>query len=150
MTIRGFLLYAGSCLLCFGVGAAFAQSKSEGGMIYKTGNPADWPKEKDAIIAAKKNHKVLLENEKVRVLDVTLAPGEVEAVHSHRWPSVLYITAAGDFVDHDGAGNVIFDTRTLKVPLPVPLTMWKEPEAPHSVENLSKAPLHLVRVELKN
>ncbi len=120
-------------------------------MVYGKGNPADWPKEKDAVLAAPTNHKVLLENDKVRVLDVRVAPGEVEAVHSHRWPSVLYILAAGDFIDRDGSGNVIFDTRTLATPLSFPLTMFKEPEAPHSVENLSKTvTLHLVRVEMKN
>jgi hypothetical protein len=120
-------------------------------MVYGTGNPADWPKEKDAVLAAPTNHKVLLENDKVRVLDVKVAPGEVEAVHSHRWPSVLYILEAGDFIDRDGNGKVIFDTRTLPAPLTFPLTMYKEPEAPHSVENLSKTvTLHLVRVEMKN
>jgi hypothetical protein len=116
-------------------------------LAYKSGNPAEWPKEQDAVIAAPKNHKVMLENEKVRVLDVTLVPGEVEAVHSHRWPSVLYILEAGDFIDRDGDGKLILDTRTLPKPLSLAMTMWKEPEAPHAVENLSKTvTLHLVRV----
>jgi mannose-6-phosphate isomerase-like protein (cupin superfamily) len=120
-------------------------------MVYGKGNPADWPRDKDAVLAAPGNHMVLLENDRVRVLDVKVAPGEVEAVHSHRWPSVLYIMVAGDFIDRDGNGKVIFDTRTLATPLTFPLTMYKEPEAPHSVENLSKTvTLHLVRVEMKN
>jgi mannose-6-phosphate isomerase-like protein (cupin superfamily) len=119
-------------------------------MPYGTGNPADWAKERDAVAAAPGNHKVLLENDKVRVLDVKVAPGEVESVHSHQWPSVLHIIEAGDFVDRNAKGEVIFDTRTLKVPLAYPLTMYKQPEAPHSVENLSKTiTLHLVRVEMK-
>jgi len=65
-------------------------------------------------------------------------------------PSVLYILTAGDFIDRDGEGNVIFDTRQLKTPLQYLMTMWKDPEAPHAVENLSKTvTLHLVRVEMK-
>jgi hypothetical protein len=101
------------------------------------------------VIAAPRNHRILLENENVRVLDVTLAPGETEPVHSYRWPSVLYILAAGDFVDRDGAGNVIFDSRQLTTPLQYPMTMWKDPEVPHAVENFSKAvTIHLVRVEM--
>ena len=119
-------------------------------MPYKTGKPADFPPESDAVVAAPKNHRVIMENERVRVLDVTVAPGEKENVHSHRWPSVLYIISAGDFIDRDGEGHVIFDTRTLKEPLKYPLTMWKEPEAPHSAENLSKTvTIHLIRVEMK-
>ena len=102
------------------------------------------------MIAAPRNHKILLENENVRVLDVTVAPGETEPVHSHRWPSDLYILTAGDFIDRDGEGNVIFDTRQLKTPLQYPMTIWKDPEAPHAVENLSKTiTLHLIRVEMK-
>jgi len=135
--------------VCLGVGGPL---KGEGAdpMVYRTGNPADWPEDKDAVIAAPKNHRILLENDTVRVLDVTVAPGEVEAVHSHRWPSVLYFMTAGDFIDRDADGKIILDTRTMKTPLKFPLTMWKEPEAPHSVENLSKTiTLHLVRVETK-
>jgi hypothetical protein len=29
------------------------------------------------------------------------------------------------------------------------MVLWKDPEAPHAVENLDDKPLHLVRVELK-
>jgi hypothetical protein len=140
-------------LLCLINNISFGQNKTTkpGAVInYKTGNPANWPKEKDAVIAAPKNHKILLENDHVRVLEVTVLPGETEPVHSHRWPSVLYILSAGDFIDRDGKGTILFDTRQLTTPLTFPMTMWKEPEAPHSVENLSKTiTLRLVRVEMK-
>jgi len=143
-------------VLLFGLipGHVFSQTAeaSNGQSIqYKKGNPADWPKNQDAVIAAPNNHKILLENEKVRMLEVTLLPGQKEPVHHHQWPSVLYIQTAGDFIDYDGAGNIIFDTRTLKSPLTFPMAMYKEPEAPHAVENLSKTiTIKLIRVEMKN
>ena len=57
---------------------------------------------------------------------------------------------AGDFVDRDADGKIVLDTRTMKTPLVFPLTVWKEPEAPHSVENLmKKITLHPVRIEMK-
>lgn len=144
------LLFLLAPCVCLITGNALAEGTSSANVVYGTGDPATWPREKDAVAAAPKNHKVLLENDSVRVLDVTVAPGEVEPVHSHRWRSVLHITEAGDFIDRDAQGKIIFDTRTLKTPLKLPLTMWKDPEAPHSVENLSKTTtLHLVRVELK-
>ncbi len=130
---------------------AFGQESQESQKIdYKSGNPAEWPAELDAVIAAPKNHKILLENDQVRVLEVSLTPGEKEPLHHHKWPSVLYIQEAGDFIDYDKDGKVIFDTRKLPEPLIFPLTMQKDPEAPHSVVNLSKTkPVRLIRVEMK-
>jgi len=119
-------------------------------------NPSDvapagcaWPQSIDAIAAAPGNHHVLLENDQVRVLDVVVPPHTKEPVHAHCSPSVLYIMEASAFIDHDANGKVLLDTRELKTPLTFPMTMWKDPEAPHSVENLSDKPLHLIRVELK-
>ena len=119
-------------------------------LLYKTGNPKDWPKNQDAVISAPNNHKILLENENVRVLEVTVSPNELEPVHHHQWPSVLYVMEASEFIDRDGEGNIILDTRQLTTPMEFPMTMWKDPEAPHSVENLSPTkPIRLIRVEMK-
>lgn len=143
------------CMIAVG-GVSFqavAQSypvKPEAGLAYKTGNPADWPKELDAVIAAPDNHKILMENDRVRVLEVTMAPTTIEPLHSHQWPSVLYIQSAGDFIDRDAEGEIILDTRTLPEPMTFPMTMWKAPEAPHSAENLSETQtIRLIRVEIK-
>lgn len=127
------------------------QQVVEGDQInYVTGNPASWPAELEATIAAPDNHKILLENERVRVLEVTLGPGEVEPLHFHRWPSVLHITQADEWIDRDAQGSVIFDSRA-GPPLQLPLTMWKGPEAPHSPVNLSDSvEVRLIRVEIKD
>jgi len=143
-------LIAAICLTAFSTISVFGQTAEEQKLLYKTGNPADWPKDQDAVVSAPKNHKILLENNKVRVLEVTVMPNEVEPVHHHQWPSVLYIMEAGDFIDRDGEGNVIMDTRELPEPLVFPLTMYKDPEAPHTVENLSDTKtIRLIRLEMK-
>lgn len=120
-----------------------AQTKKE------TAINSAWPDSLDAVAAAPGNHKVVLENDKVRVLDVTVRPGEREPVHGHRWPSVLYVIAEDNIRDYDAAGNLIYDTKTDKNPTKAPYTIWMEPQPPHSVENLSEKPLRLLRVELK-
>jgi hypothetical protein len=48
-----------------------------------------WDPALDAAVAAPKHHKVLFENEGLRVLEVTLEPNGEEPVHHHRWPSVF-------------------------------------------------------------
>jgi hypothetical protein len=108
-----------------------------------------WTSAQDAVQAAPRNHRVVLENDKVRVLDVIVPPHSKENVHAHCWPSVLYITEAGKYIDYDANGKVLFDSRSVKAAPPLPMTIWKDPEAPHAVENLDDKPLHLVRIELK-
>lgn len=104
-----------------------------------------WTPANDALAAAPENHKLLFENDDVRVLEVTVEPGVREPLHAHRYPSVMYYLSAAHMkeyspgmaaVDHprkdDGA--VVF--------LPV--------GPPHQMENLeSSKPLKAIRVELK-
>ena len=58
-------------------------------------------------------HRLVLENDRVRVLDTVIPVGEIVPVHTHRWPAVYYTIAAGDFIRRDGDGNVLFDSRTV-------------------------------------
>jgi hypothetical protein len=108
-----------------------------------------WPATQDAVQAAPQNHSVIFENDKVRVLDVTVAPHTKEPVHAHCWASVLYVTEAGKYVDYGPDGKVLFDSRSLATPPKLPMVIYKDPEAPHAVENLDDKPLHLIRVEMK-
>jgi quercetin dioxygenase-like cupin family protein len=116
---------------------------------YDSNNPATWPDALDATVAAPQNHKVVLENERVRVLEVTVQPGEREPVHGHKWPSVMYVMAEDLIRDYDSEGKLLYDSSTDKARMTTPYTIWMPPQAPHSVENMSKTPLRLLRVELK-
>ena len=116
---------------------------------YDSNDPATWPDALDATVAAPQNHKVVLENERVRVLEVTVQPGEREAVHGHKWPSVMYVMAEDLIRDYDSEGKLLYDSRTDNARMKTPYTIWMPPQAPHSVENLRKTPLRLLRVELK-
>ena len=108
-----------------------------------------WPSSLDAVAAAPKNHRVVLENEHVRVLDVTVAPGEREPLHAHCRSSVMYLMQEGTYRDYDAAGRVIEDV-TVAPPLSqFPMTLWLGPQAPHSVHNLDSRATRLLRVELK-
>jgi mannose-6-phosphate isomerase-like protein (cupin superfamily) len=112
-------------------------------------DPNRWPASLDAVAAAPGNHKVVLENERVRVLDVTVHPGENEPLHMHRMPSVLYIIAEDDIQDFDADGKLLYDTRAQKDPPKTPFAEWMPPQAAHRVVNRSKNALRLIRVELK-
>jgi len=109
-----------------------------------------WPESLDAVKAAPENHKVIFENEYVRVLKVTIAPHSREPIHTHCWPGTLYIEQAGDAIDRDANGKILFDSRQLKVKPKFPFVDWTPPQAPHSVENLADVPMKLIRIENKD
>jgi quercetin dioxygenase-like cupin family protein len=53
--------------------------------------PWPWPQEMDALLAAPASHRILLDNDQVRVLDVIIEPGAREPEHTHQAPSVMII-----------------------------------------------------------
>jgi len=62
----------------------------------------------DPMAKSPDHHRVLLENDKIRVLDTKVASGERTPVHAHEWPAALYAGAA----------------------------LWTNPIGPHYVENV--------------
>jgi len=110
----------------------------------------EWPEELDALTAAPANHRLLLENECVRVLETVVAPGASTPVHTHRWGSVEYVLGAASFVRRDGDGRVVFDSRAAGAALRPSEVLWSEPFPPHSVENVGDTELRVIMVELKD
>lgn len=108
----------------------------------------DHPDELDAITAAPGSHRIVFENDEVRVLSVTVGPGVHEPEHTHRWPSVMvtYERARFNYFEGDEL------TFTSPDPLPdeqLPRANWIEPEGPHSVQNIDTVWLRAIRFELK-
>lgn len=108
-----------------------------------------WPDEFDALVAAPAHHSLLLENERVRVLETRVPAGETTAIHTHRWANVQYVVATPDFVRRDGSGVVELDTRANGRPRPS-ATVWSEPLPPHSIANVGAEELCVIIVELKD
>jgi hypothetical protein len=108
-----------------------------------------WPDELDALSAAPQNHRVLLENERVRVLQTHIPVGATTPVHTHRWPSVEYVQSGSHLVRRDGNGNVMLDSRVAGAPLRAFEATWAEPFPPHSAENVGDVEIRVLMVELK-
>jgi hypothetical protein len=84
----------------------------------------------DEDAAAPENHKVLYEDDKIRVISVGIAPGKVEK--PHRYPSVFVIDRMVQVRDFNGVSNE-------EIPLPLP----DDVEFPIAVKFLPQ-PLHYV------
>lgn len=108
----------------------------------------NWPDGLDALIAAPQYHKLLFENELVRVLDARIPPGHTVPIYTHRWPGALYIVSWSDFVRRDGEGNIVLDSRGLAKPVEES-AMWSGPLPPHSLENVGESDLRVISIELK-
>jgi quercetin dioxygenase-like cupin family protein len=103
----------------------------------------------DAMLAAPDHHESLLENDRVRVLDTRLAPGERTPIHTHASSAALYVMSWSHFLRRDAEGKVIVDSRSWDVQPAIGEALWLPPLPPHSVENVGTAELRLIAVELK-
>ena len=102
----------------------------------------------DAMIVAPEHHDLLFENDRVRVLDTKLPPGQRTPVHAHEWPAALYVLSWSDVLRRDANGAVLADSRGRPVP-ELGSGLWIESLPPHSVENVGSTDLHIIAVEVK-
>jgi hypothetical protein len=115
-----------------------------------TTQPWPWPETLDAMVAAPGFHTVLFEDERVRVLDGIVKPGELVPVHTHRWAGVLYILGTSDFVRRDPVGTVLVDTRVSHSTPRLGVASWAMPLTPHTFENVGTSDFHTLTVEMKD
>jgi hypothetical protein len=109
-----------------------------------------WPESLDALRAAPESHRLLFENDAVRVLETTIAPGQTTPAHTHRWPGILYVLSIGNFVRRDADGAILVDTRS-SGPLPQPgSATWGDALPPHTLENVDTSEIRIIGVELKS
>jgi quercetin dioxygenase-like cupin family protein len=97
--------------------------------------------EQDATDVAPDIYKVLFENERLRLLEVRMAPGAESALHAH--PDYLvYALAGGKVKLTAGSGE------SAEVDINQGDTMWRDAEE-HSALNVGETELVAIFVELK-
>jgi quercetin dioxygenase-like cupin family protein len=101
----------------------------------------DGMKPPDLVTAEPKQAKVLLENERVRVLDVRVPAGQKQAMHSH--PDHLVYSLSAYRVKHIAA-----DGRTSLGERQPGEVVWIPSES-HAGENIGDTEIHALIVELK-
>jgi quercetin dioxygenase-like cupin family protein len=95
----------------------------------------------DPVQIAPKVYKVTFNNDRVRVLDVRLKPGEKSAMHSH--PDYLVYAFSSSKVKFTMA-----DGKTADVSLKGGECQWRKAEK-HAVENVGKTDVHVLNIEFK-
>jgi hypothetical protein len=110
---------------------------------------AEWPIELDALNADPEHHRLLFENDRVRVLDTLILPGDITELHTHCFPSALYIISWSDFIRYDEQGNVLLDSSSLPGTPAPGSSIWTTALGPHRLRNVGSSPLHIISTELK-
>lgn len=118
-------------------------------MTHTPQEPWPWPASLDGPVAAPGHHRVLWENERVRVLETTIAAGDRTPLHTHEAPTVMYVVSGTSFVRRDEHGTVILDTSAIEPPFVMPPVLWSEKNPAHTLENTGPDPLVVIGVELK-
>src|SRR6476659_467160 len=119
-------------------------------------DPSSWDAALDAVVAAPKHHKVVFENERLRVLEVTLEPDDEEPVHHHRWPSVfVFDQVQGPIHDFSPDGVQLPPNRDVMKAIQAwngegCLVVHMAPQPAGRVLNASGKPVHVIRIEMKN
>lgn len=96
----------------------------------------------DPLEVAPDNYTLLLENERVRVIEFKDQPGDKIPMHTHGGDYLVYFVAPMDrrFVMEGG--------KTVDVQAPAGEARWLGPVT-HTEENIGSDPAHVVIVELK-
>jgi predicted metal-dependent enzyme (double-stranded beta helix superfamily) len=110
--------------------------------------PWPWPQTSDATTAAPGSHRVLIDNDRVRVLEVVIEPGSREPEHTHQAFSVMVIDQPARIRYYLGE-ELQFESPQRTDNAPAIRVRWMPPEGPHSVENLDEHRYHAIRIELK-
>ncbi len=100
------------------------------------------PKVPDVLVAANSAYQLLLENDKVRVMEVRLKPGQKAPMHDHPSPHVVYVKTDSrlKLTFPDGKDNVI--------DLKAGQSLWLD-AGPHEAENVGKTDFDNLVVEVK-
>jgi quercetin dioxygenase-like cupin family protein len=96
----------------------------------------------DVLESAANAYTLLLENDRVRVLEIRLKPGEKAAMHNHPGDHVIYVLngAKMKLSFPDGTSDE-FDLKTGKA-------LWMEAGS-HATENIGKTEAHNLAIEIK-
>jgi mannose-6-phosphate isomerase-like protein (cupin superfamily) len=102
----------------------------------------------DGPVAAPDHHKVIFENEHVRVLETRIKAGDTAPIHHHLLPQVMYVLSGSHFHRRDHEGNTMVDTRATPE-WDMPQVMYSPGTPLHTLENTGDDDLVVIGVELK-
>ncbi len=107
------------------------------------------PDDLDGVVAAPQHHRVLFENDRVRVVETSIPAGDITPVHTHLAPAAAYVVSGSHFIRREPGGKVLLDTQKTDPPFEWPRVLWSESNPAHTLENTGDQDLVVISVELR-
>lgn len=146
-------LLIGGILVFLFINLKNEQKSSEAPKQAITEDAWKWPDSLDALVAAKEFHKLVFQTPEFRILEVTVGPGQLDPIHTHKGKSIVWVVNNSPLLYNtfglDENNKLILikqDTIRIK-PEELNIGSWEKPEPPHSVENIGKELFKLYRLE---
>lgn len=99
-------------------------------------------RELDAVMVSPETHKVVFENDKLRVVEVTIQPGQKEPLHTHPYKNVMIVENPSTITYYDRNGAVMKEVKVEGV-------SFLEPADEHATQNTGGEEFKAFRIELK-
>lgn len=99
----------------------------------------------DATLKAPHSHRVLFENDHLRILDVSAKPGEKVPSHRHQWGCIMVILQGSIFQIEDMDGNIAYEEEEWN-PL---VGKYEGDEKPFSYTNIGHREFKALSFEIK-
>ena len=128
-------LLIGGILVFLFINLKNEQKSSEAPKQAITEDAWKWPDSLDALVAAKEFHKLVFQTPEFRILEVTVGPGQLDPIHTHKGKSIVWVV---------NNSPLLYNTFGLEE---LNIGSWEKPEPPHSVENIGKELFKLYRLE---
>lgn len=151
------LLFGG--LLGFGLTKYLTSNNSQEVKLINSKNTVSkwtWSDSLEAVKIAPNSHKIVYEDNKVRLLQVILQPKTIEPIHTHQFKSIMWFIKATPmtYYQYDLSKNGKYEiTDSIKIPqMPVEALNHGdvvEPEVPHAVKNTGSEIGIAYRIEFK-
>ena len=104
--------------------------------------------ELDGVAADPHHHRVLFENDDMRVVETTIRAGDTAPLHTHLRPAVNYVVSGSHIHRRAEDGSTLLDTRS-DGSAGLPRVSFSTGTPRHTLENTGDEDLVVIGVELK-
>jgi hypothetical protein len=110
---------------------------------------ADNLDELDGPKAAPLHHRIVYENDQVRVVETVILAGDTAPLHTHHLKHLLIASSGSHFIRRDAHGIVLRDTRSEDPSFVLPQFQWSDGTPAHTLENTGDDDIRVTAIEIK-